>query len=136
VKAVVLPTGGQSYNPSVKDHKNLLKKVSEKEEEQVQKNLKNLKSLHPLTYAGEGEEIVVAPKNEDSESYVDSSEEEIDMDAPLAVNEPIDRLNIKTQADRNKEIAKKAKLQLMKDQQAKRKFDKDIERIESLVKHS
>jgi hypothetical protein len=36
VKPVILPVGGQSYNPSVRDHKALLKRVATKEEKVVQ----------------------------------------------------------------------------------------------------
>ena len=48
VKAVINPTGGQSYNPAVKDHKVLLKGVAKKEEELVEKDLKDLQKIRPM----------------------------------------------------------------------------------------
>lgn len=51
VKAVMVPIGGQSYNPSLRDHKQLLKDIASTEEEQVKKHLKELKKLNPLQYA-------------------------------------------------------------------------------------
>ena len=48
VKAVINPTGGQSYNPAVKDHKVLLKGVAKKEEECVEKDLRDLQKTRPL----------------------------------------------------------------------------------------
>ena len=55
VKAVIIPKGGQSYNPSIKDHKSLLKNLAVNEEVQVEKNLKDLKKTLPLTYGFEVE---------------------------------------------------------------------------------
>lgn len=51
IKAVILPKGGVSYNPNSKDHKALLKTVAMKEEEIVEKNLKDLKKVRPLLYS-------------------------------------------------------------------------------------
>ena len=48
VKAVINPTGGQSYNPAVKDHKVLLRGVAKKEEELVEKDLKDLQKIRPM----------------------------------------------------------------------------------------
>jgi len=111
VKAVIAPVGGQSYNPSIKDHKGLLKTLAQAEEKVVEKNLKALKTLNPLSY---GFEVEVKAKadgesEEESESEVDSSEEEIDMDAPLAINAPVDRLGLKTTAERNRQKLSRAK---------------------------
>jgi len=54
----------------------------------------------------------------------------------LAINKPVDRLNIKTQAQRNREIAVRMKAQKLKELKDKRKFDKDIERIGNLLKQN
>lgn len=57
VKAVILPKGGLSYNPTDKDHKALLRKVALKEEEIVEKNLKDLKKVRPLLYGENNDEF-------------------------------------------------------------------------------
>lgn len=103
VKSVILPAGGQSYNPNIKDHKYLLRNAAKVEEIQVEKKLKDLKKLRPFTYGytlgaadalNENGEI----KKVEYDSEIDSSDEEIDMDAPLGNNKPVDRLNIKNQS--------------------------------------
>ena len=66
VKSVINPTGGQSYNPALKDHKNLLKKVAKKEEEIVEKNLKDLKKVRPLLFQ-ENKDAEVSNKEEESD---------------------------------------------------------------------
>ena len=84
--------------------------------------------MQPFSY---GFEVEVKEKAEgesdaESESSVDSSEEEIDMDKSLAINKPIDRLNLKTTAERNKLKMSKAKQRALKDEVEKRKFNKDL----------
>ena len=108
VKAVINPAGGLSYNPSSKDHKKLLKSVATKEEEIVEKNLKELKKLRPLLYSENKEAVSDDQKAEVSEE-IDSSDEEIDMDKPLAINKSVTRNDIKTQTQRNKDMEKKLK---------------------------
>ena len=51
IKAVMLPKGGLSYNPRAADHKALLKTVAAKEEEIVEKNLRDLQKVRPLLYS-------------------------------------------------------------------------------------
>jgi hypothetical protein len=36
VKAVILPHGGQSYNPSAKDHKEVISKVIDEEKKELE----------------------------------------------------------------------------------------------------
>ena len=50
VRAVVLPKGGQSYNPSANDHKKQLKEVADKEQEEVQKRVESLKKVRPSLF--------------------------------------------------------------------------------------
>jgi len=54
----------------------------------------------------------------------------------LAVNKPVDRLNLKTQAQRNRDIAVRMKEARLKDIKEKRKFDKDLGRIDNLLKQN
>ena len=76
----------------------MLKQVAVKEEIGVQKNLKDLKRILPLTYGENVFESAAEDAEKVSESEeVDSSDEEaVDPAASLAINAPIDRLNIKT----------------------------------------
>ena len=137
VKPVVLPVGGQSYNPSIKDHKLLLKDVAVTEEVCVAKDLLSMKRVKPLTYGDIKIEITAKPEDApESEEEVDSSDEEIDMDAPLGINEPVDRLNLKDQSKRNKDKMTREKLQKIKDETIAKRFNKDIERIDNLVKQA
>ena len=98
VKSVILPVGGQSYNPSLRDHKSLLKDLASKEEEQVKKNLREMQKLNPLKYAEEPDKVIQAASEVSEGEEQDSSDEEIDPDMNPAVNAPVDRLNLKTQA--------------------------------------
>ena len=54
--------------------------------------------MHPQSYA---EQVPDASDDEEGEEEsseeIDSSDEEIDVDAPLGINKPVDRKNIKTQ---------------------------------------
>ena len=56
------------------------------------------------------------------------------MDRPLAINKEVDRLGLKTLTQRNKEAMTKARIQQMKEKVSKRKFEKDLERFDNLVK--
>lgn len=114
VKSVILPKGGISYNPSMNDHQKVLKEVAGIEEKQVKQELKDLRKVYPLQY---GEQAPEEPEDdgeegeEESSEEIDSSDEEIDADAPLGINQPVDRNNLKTQAQRNKATLVKKKLQ-------------------------
>jgi hypothetical protein len=72
--------------------------------------------------------------SEESGPEVDSSEEEIDMDAPLGINDPINRLNLKTTAVRNKMKLTREKMAKIRDEMAEKRFNKDIERIDNIIK--
>ena len=47
VKAVMIPKGGHSYNPTLKDHTELLKEAAKAEEEIVEKKVKDIKHVKP-----------------------------------------------------------------------------------------
>lgn len=79
-------------------------------------------------------EIEYFENSEESGPEVDSSEEEIDMDAPLGINDPIDRLNLKTTAVRNKMKLTREKMAKIRDEMAEKRFNKDIERIDNIIK--
>lgn len=50
------------------------------------------------------------------------------------MNKPVDRLNIKTTTQRNRDALIKLKDKKLKETLLKRKFDKDVERLDNLVK--
>jgi len=65
--------------------------------------------VKPLTY-GDNKIEITKPADDKSETEeIDSSDEEIDIDAPLGINKTIDRLNLKDKAKRNKEKLNKEK---------------------------
>ena len=72
VKPLINPKGGISYNPSVKDHKNLLKNVVETEEKQIEKEAKHLKVYQSLH----------ADPDSDQEPVSSESEEDSDVEIP------------------------------------------------------
>lgn len=112
VKAVILPKGGHSYNPNIKDHKSLLKEVAQIEETLVEKELKDLQKLKPFTYGAADVQITQAEDEvEEYDSEDSDSSEQVDLNQNLSTNKPVDRLDIKTQAQRNKEVLNRAKLQ-------------------------
>ena len=52
VKAVIQPKSGQSYNPQFDKHQELLQEVAQKEEEIIEKNMKELKTIRPFLFEG------------------------------------------------------------------------------------
>jgi len=140
VKTVMVPSGGQSYNPSIKEHKRLLKDVVKVEEKQVETELKDLKKLRPFQYGYtiEGVEVDESgqPKPLEYDSEVDSSEEEIDMNAPISLNKPVSRLDIKSATQRSKLLLNKNKQRLIKQELRKKKLLKDYERLPNLEKQA
>jgi len=52
------------------------------------------------------------------------------------VNKPVDRLKLKTTTDRNRIKASKAKMREMQEEKEKRKFMKDAERLDNLIKQN
>lgn len=47
VKPIVVPHSGQSYNPSSKDHKDLIEKIVEEEKNEVKEFQRRLRYLKP-----------------------------------------------------------------------------------------
>ena len=101
VKTVIAPAGGQSYNPNAADHKKLLKKVAEKEEEIAQKRLESLKALRPSLFENDNDDD--DSDKSDSEPSADASSDGEDSDAPINPKTvPVNRDDIKTDAQRNR----------------------------------
>ena len=95
------PKQGHSYNPTMKDHRSLLREVVEVEEKIIEDNLKDMKKTRPLLFA-RSEKIDKEDNDQDSASEKDqevsesSDSEDVDMDKPLGINATIDRTKIKT----------------------------------------
>jgi hypothetical protein len=51
VNPVVVPMAGQSYNPSAKDHKEVIQKVIEEEKKEVEEVQRQLKTLKPYLFS-------------------------------------------------------------------------------------
>lgn len=56
VRAVMNPKSGQSYNPQFDKHQELLHEVADKEEEIIEKNMKELKTIRPFLFEGQDKE--------------------------------------------------------------------------------
>lgn len=99
VKQVVLPMGGQSYNPSAKDHKEVIQKVVEEELKEVAKAQRILKTLKPYLFKDQTKptELEQAAKDQDAKDDNDSDAEEIR-------NKPVDRGNKLTKTQRNTKL--------------------------------
>jgi hypothetical protein len=87
----MLPKGGLSYNPRADQHKALLRTVAQKEEEIVEKNLKDLKKVRPLLYS----------ENQEDNASVASEPEESSDDAPM---DPDSSLAVGPEVHRTKKI--------------------------------
>lgn len=100
VKPVINPAGGQSYNPALKDHKSLLQQVAQREEQIIEKNLKELRTTQPFLFreskeeAGDGSDDDKPAKEEETSSD-DVSSDDPDADDTLAVGKPVDKGKIK-----------------------------------------
>mmetsp|Transcript_9346 Transcript_9346/g.15763 ORF Transcript_9346/g.15763 Transcript_9346/m.15763 type:complete len:150 (+) Transcript_9346:288-737(+) len=77
VKPVILPKGGLSYNPSLNDQKKQLVQVAITEEDQVQKKMKELKTIRPSLFA-EPEERDTRKEVEDKSDDEEGEEEMVD----------------------------------------------------------
>ena len=89
VKQVIVPEGGLSYNPSLKDHKKSLINAVKKEEEQVEKQMKELKVVRASAFDDQKDDV-----SEDSDQESSSSETSSDSEAeefPEKINEAVDR---------------------------------------------
>ena len=137
VKAVVKPHAGQSVNPSVDQHRDILMKVVKEEEKEIEDNykgsgaqashggqaaLQKLKQLRKERESKTKEDVKMSSESEDDEE--DSSDEEQEEVPDLdndGINKPIDRLKKLTISQRNqkKERAERNKAQIAKAQERK-----------------
>jgi hypothetical protein len=102
IKALMTPHAGQSFNPSSKDHKQVLQKVLNEEVAEIEKNLKN--SIKHQTYEANAEKIHEEPGAALVESSSDSETDE-DFEGDKAVNKAVTRDKAKTKTDRNKKVS-------------------------------
>ena len=109
VKAVVVPKGGQSFNPQAEAHQSLLKQVIQREEKEIEERYRG-SLMHKQNEAAPVTRMLIERhaeleakrlenKEESEESQVDSdasSEEEEEADK--AVGKPVSRAKKLTQA--------------------------------------
>ena len=130
VQAVIKPTNGQSVNPHYEKHQHLLKAVADKEEEIIQKNLKELRAIRPRLFQQDDQE-------EDSNSEADSEKENADSEESEDVEgverKPVNRADLKTTAQRNRGMLHAIKERAFLQEKARRKFNKDIENFDKLA---
>lgn len=91
VKGVILPTAGQSFNPSAKDHHQTLKKVIKEEENDIERQYKD-----SLAYRLDAAKQAIAATNPLADSDVDSDDEasevsSSDSDQDEFTQKPVDR---------------------------------------------
>lgn len=72
VKAVVVPLAGQSYNPSAKDHNEVIQKVVAEEVKEVQEAQRILRSLKPYLFKDEAPAQPLLPKKKTIDNDSDS----------------------------------------------------------------
>ena len=93
VKQVVLPKGGQSYNPKADDHKVLLKQVADTEQDIIDKEMAELRKNRPSLFEDADSDSDKSDAAEDEESSDSSDDAPID---PATV--PVKREDVKTRA--------------------------------------
>lgn len=91
VKAVITPLSGQSVNPSANAHSEILKKVVQEEEQEIEKNFKGTIKQHALA-------TVTDYPSQSEESESESEKEEFQ-------GRPVERERKKTQAEINRKVS-------------------------------
>ena len=137
-KAVVVPLGGQSYNPSAKDHKKVIEQVVEREKEEVKEQERILRHLKPYLFKeqDQAKAATVSAETQKSKAKVtidqqsDQEEEDNSDDEGLEItNEAVDRDKRLTKQQKTQKIIKKAIQQEKLKIREKQKFDKSFDRL-------
>eukprot|EP00347_Sterkiella_histriomuscorum_P017776 403348038 len=134
VKAVVVPLGGQSYNPSAKDHKEVIQKVIAQEFEEVKEVERRMRHLQPYLFEKENASVAAkkAAKQKTIDDASDDDEPEHDSDNENGLertNKAVDRLNKLTKTEKNARLIKQLK---QKEQQRLRKVKQHEKSFEKL----
>ncbi|CDW85537.1 UNKNOWN [Stylonychia lemnae] len=149
-KAVVVPLGGQSYNPSAKDHKEVIKKVVEQEFKEVKEQEKILRQLKPYLFEeakkkeeeekkkNEKEVKLVGKKRartiDDPDSEEESDEENSDNEDGLEIqNKPVDRGNKLTRTERNLKLIKSLKKKAIQEQKKEKVFVQSLDKLPQYI---
>lgn len=104
-KAVVVPLGGQSYNPSAKDHKQVIEQVVSREKEEVKEQERILRHLKPQLF--KQPEPLQAPKTKSKLTIDQDSDREEQQDEEEDEDEDEEGLEITNEAvDRDKRLTK------------------------------
>ena len=132
VKSVVLPSGGQSYNPSARDHKKVLEKVVQEEEKDLEK-VRRRKFPHQYN----PEEQNAAEKKEKTfltMNLAKEGEEESDEEVDEKINPAVKREDKLTRTERNKKLEKKLRREEEQKVKDKKNFDKQFHQISKYQK--
>lgn len=97
VKAIVPPMAGHSFNPSAQAHTQVLKKVLDEEQRQIEEEMRTIKQ--------QGYE----QKAETHQDHISASESEDNYDVMEVPNKAVDREKRKTKAVRNKQVENREK---------------------------
>ena len=149
VKAVVVPKGGQSFNPQAEAHQSLLKQVIQREEKDIEERYRGSlqhkqNEAAPVTrmlierHAEIEAKKLENEQEESEESEVDSdqSSQEEEEDADKAVGKPVSRAKKLTQSQRNKKLRGKLSQKEQKAAAAERKLKKQYERLDLIIKEN
>lgn len=92
--------------------------------------MKELKTIRPFLFEGQEKEDE-SDSDEESDQQNEPSEE---SEAEEGVkNKPVDREDIKSTAQRNKDLSHKLKQKAVQEEKARRKFHKDIDNMDKLL---
>lgn len=102
--------------------------MADKEEEIIEKNMKELKVIRPFLFKNEEQE----DSQSDHESENEDAASESSEDAEGVERKPVNREDIKTTAQRNRGILNAMKERVVQEEKARRKFNKDIDNMDKL----
>lgn len=123
---------GQSYNPSAKDHQEVISKVVDEEMKEVKETQKRLRTLKPYLFketepaATIKEGLINQEPKKQATGDSSSDEADSDDDKPEIKNKPVSRLNKLTRAERNLKLLKKMRRDGQEDIRKQKLWNKDL----------
>jgi len=147
VKQVVLPMGGQSYNPSAKDHQEVIQQVVAEELLEVKELQRRLRTLKPHLFKEDSKSAEVAipisegvikkkegPENTEELSVGEADDSDnSDIVTLERVNKAVSRLTKLTRAEKNLKLIKRLKHNAQEDQRKVKKWNKDFNKIPTMI---
>jgi len=90
--------------------------------------------MQPLAERKNDKDSSDEEEDKKSSSDGESSQEDADPNEPFSVNEPVNRLDAKTQAQRNKDRVHKLALERLQKEKPKRQLAKDVAKLPKIIK--